>query len=219
MPESNKRGIVRVVRSMRKSPRWLRASADTKGFHEWRRNAVVSILPALAISGWRFWRSDPGSDRVVIFSDVVVAVVTFVIAFCILPALEWALNFALARRRNAEDEVRRLTAERAASLGAGTVDVDLAAKLTERRAWAMRHLVNGSIIDRDKWNQQEADFIKQVVDILEKHRRPLHEISLFRDVPEIQNPFEVDLMLMTAKQRFASRLERLLTLSERCSPK
>jgi hypothetical protein len=95
-----------MFKSFRESPRWQRTKQDTKGFDQWWRNAWVSIIPALSIGAWRFWR---GEATDVTLLDFGVAVATFVIAFCLLPIIELSVNYLRAPRRIAEDQVVHLT--------------------------------------------------------------------------------------------------------------
>jgi len=85
--------------------RVVQAREDTKGFDEWRRNALLSLGPALLQLWIQLRLNDPASESMKTFGWTVF---TFLISLVVIPLIEWSWNFGTGRRRQAEKEVTRL---------------------------------------------------------------------------------------------------------------
>jgi hypothetical protein len=94
--------------SLFRSPRWQRALADTKGFQEWRRNALIALLPAVIQFAWERQR-DPRSTEPI--RDFIEALVTFGVVFILIPFAELLWNLHNYSRKKAEADAARFKAE------------------------------------------------------------------------------------------------------------
>lgn len=99
-----------MFESIKDAPQWTRAKADTKGFNEWGRNAIISLVPAAAIYTWRWFRAPSADALAVDWSDFLVAIVTFIVAFVLIPVVELSANYIRAPRRILDDENKQLRA-------------------------------------------------------------------------------------------------------------
>jgi len=87
--------------------RWERAKSDTRGFRNWRREAVLAIVVApLSFLALKLWGTNEGAGAV---DELVVILVAVAVTLLLAPAAELGWSYARAPFRLLQDDVEALS--------------------------------------------------------------------------------------------------------------